>query len=175
MDDKIQPKHKAIIDESTWDRNAFSRSYVVLTALRGPDVLCPTGRLTKSIYTRRLRGIVFTHEECKGDYTTRPLSASELRPLEEYIAMTERVSSGGEYDTDLAHFYAHLFDAVMVTRHHPIWGDSMPYAARVLEHLMKASIPRRSSAYDYHRTVHGIPPLPFSPSPQGPPPGVTNV
>lgn len=155
MDDKIKEK---AVDESTWERHVFARNYVVLTALRGPDVECVLGRWVKSVFTRRLRGIVFTKEECRGDYTTKPLTVQELRPLEEYISMVERVA-GGEYDMNLHHCLVHLFDAVKETRAHPIWGDTMPYSARILEHLVKVSAPYRGSRYDYRTMYSTFPAL----------------
>jgi hypothetical protein len=105
---------------STMEEGEHARDYHlydVLTALRGPDSGYST---VKSVLTERLRGIVFTLNECPGDYRTDSLTSKEL---EELKTQTGELSH---------HIATHLRRAVSATRNHPIWGG---FGEQVLEAL----------------------------------------
>lgn len=133
------PVASKVYDPSKWNRDQHVRGYLVLTALRGPDITCALGIALKSIITRRLRAIVFRRDECNGDYTDQPLKAHHLRDLEHCVREILIQSPGTA--PKLSHFVTHLGDALLVTAAHPIWAG---YAdeARGLLRIMTRELSR---------------------------------
>ena len=91
-----------------------SHPYLLCAGLRGPDVSGSVGHHLKSTVTGRLRAIAFSRKDCGGCWNDTPLTGAEIRRMREVLA--------GPQPDGLWHFLVHLYDAVMATSNHPIWG-----------------------------------------------------
>lgn len=99
----------------------YSRDYLVMSAMRGPDVEGYMPNQMKRLVTTRLRALVFTEVECQGIYQSEPVSSTELRAFIEDIKYSIN-TYGDAKRQDLGHFVQHLLDALYMTKTEAIWG-----------------------------------------------------
>lgn len=116
-------------------RSEYAKSYLLASAMRGPDTLNQVASMLKGKITARLRALVFTEDECMGLYADWPMN---------YRGMNELIHCIGNYpvtplDKGMDHYTKHLLDAMRITERETIWGGYFDNIISVLYSVLECA------------------------------------